>query len=215
MSELLKDSKDSFEVNLFPLKSVVVFPETRLPLNIFEDRYKEMIHDCLDNGRLLAMAPSELLGSNPHLTVGFGEVKMLSRRKDGTMVVVLESQGRARIEKIVQKEPYMKALVTELNRDTDLSAQGNLGLSRIKIFLNSVLERKLSSVDQAFWDDIAEFQDQLSGARLVDVAVEVLSPSVEQKQMILDLGDLEAQVAVLDGLIQGGGPLRGQIPAQS
>ena len=34
---------------LFPL-NLVLFPETNLPLHIFEPRYKEMIQDCLDNG---------------------------------------------------------------------------------------------------------------------------------------------------------------------
>ena len=32
---------------LFPL-NVVMFPNTSIPLQIFEDRYKQMLRDCLD-----------------------------------------------------------------------------------------------------------------------------------------------------------------------
>src|SRR5688500_14979890 len=34
---------------LFPLDELVLLPLTNLPLHIFEERYKEMIDDCLAN----------------------------------------------------------------------------------------------------------------------------------------------------------------------
>ncbi len=41
---------------IFPLPNVVLLPSASLPLFIFEDRYKEMIHDCLDADRYLSVA---------------------------------------------------------------------------------------------------------------------------------------------------------------
>lgn len=209
--------KSSFEVNVFPLKSMVMFPGSNLPLNIFEPRYKAMVKDCLDNNKMLALAPTELLGQPQNLCVGFGELKLLGKRKDGTMIVLLQGRGTARIDQILEKEPYMRAHVTEVNRDTDLSAHGNMGLSRIKIFLNSLIEGQLAHMmDDGFSEDIAEYQDSLSGTKAVDAAIDLLVPSLEQKQMILEMENLEGQVAMLDGLLQAGGiTAQGQLRAQS
>ena len=39
--------KTDFEIPVFPLEGVIVFPGSVLPLNIFEKRYLNMINDCL------------------------------------------------------------------------------------------------------------------------------------------------------------------------
>ena len=39
--------KSDFEIPIFPLEGVIVFPGSLLPLNIFEKRYLNMIDDCL------------------------------------------------------------------------------------------------------------------------------------------------------------------------
>lgn len=40
-------------VPMFPLPDVVFFPKTYLPLHVFEERYREMVQDCLDGpGRI-------------------------------------------------------------------------------------------------------------------------------------------------------------------
>lgn len=216
MTEKVEVPVSQFELNLFPLKSTVMFPESNLPLNIFEDQYKAMVNDCLQNNRLLALAPTEFLGQSQNLTVGFGELKLLGKRKNGTMIVLLQGRGRARIDRILQKEPYIKALVTEIERDTDLSVQGNLGLTRIKFFLNAMLEKKFSNIEGGYLEEIADYQHHLSQSKMVDAAAEFLMPSLEQRQMLLELDDLEGQVAVLDSLLQAGGPsMPGQLVAQS
>ena len=43
-------------VPVFPLPDVVFFPDTTLPLHIFEPRYRRMTEDALRSDRLIAMA---------------------------------------------------------------------------------------------------------------------------------------------------------------
>src|SRR4026208_2278990 len=43
-------------IPIFPLPTVVLFPNVFLPLHIFEPRYRQMIGDALSGGRLLGMA---------------------------------------------------------------------------------------------------------------------------------------------------------------
>ena len=43
------------KIPIFPLNGAILFPDTNLPLNIFEVRYLEMVDFCLSNKRLLGM----------------------------------------------------------------------------------------------------------------------------------------------------------------
>ena len=43
-------------VPLFPLDNVVFFPNTVLPLHIFEERYKQMIEDSTNSNNLICMS---------------------------------------------------------------------------------------------------------------------------------------------------------------
>ena len=42
-------------IAVFPLPNAIFFPNTVLPLNIFEKRYIQLINDCLKNERLFGM----------------------------------------------------------------------------------------------------------------------------------------------------------------
>jgi Uncharacterized protein, similar to the N-terminal domain of Lon protease len=44
---------DKSIIPLFPLSGAIFFPETNLPLNIFEQRYLEMIDKALKSNRLM------------------------------------------------------------------------------------------------------------------------------------------------------------------
>ena len=41
--------------NVFPLNGAILFPGTNLPLNIFEEKYIQMINYSLSNNRLIGM----------------------------------------------------------------------------------------------------------------------------------------------------------------
>ena len=44
------------EVRLFPLSNLVMFPNSLLPLHIFESRYREMLEDAVQDDQLMTMA---------------------------------------------------------------------------------------------------------------------------------------------------------------
>ena len=49
--------KDSLPHNIavFPLSDAIFFPQTILPLNIFEDRYIQLVNDCMKQRRMFGM----------------------------------------------------------------------------------------------------------------------------------------------------------------
>lgn len=91
---------------LFPLK-VVLFPRTEIPLHIFEDRYKEMIHACLreesDFGIVLVL--EEGLASTG-CTASI--VKVLRRFEDGRMDILVRGERRFELTGLDQEKSYLR-----------------------------------------------------------------------------------------------------------
>ena len=42
-------------ISVFPLSNFIIFPNTTVPLNIFEPRYIDMIDDCMKSNKLIGM----------------------------------------------------------------------------------------------------------------------------------------------------------------
>ena len=53
MNNIKKDIPN--EISIFPLANAVFFPNTVLPLNIFEPRYKKMVEDALASNKMIGM----------------------------------------------------------------------------------------------------------------------------------------------------------------
>ena len=91
---------------LFPL-SLVLFPSTNLMLHIFEERYKEMIQDCLQNrwefGILLAYGGSI---KNIGCTASISEV--IHRYSDGRMDILVRGRRRFEISSLNQEKSYLR-----------------------------------------------------------------------------------------------------------
>lgn len=99
-------------IPLFPLE-LVLYPGERMPLHIFEDRYRDMIRDCLDGDRSFGVV---LIQDGRLATVGcIASIQQVARRyDDGRMDILVEGGRRFRIEKVVENRAYPQGGVTGL-----------------------------------------------------------------------------------------------------
>jgi Lon protease-like protein len=104
------------EAPLFPLPSLVLFPDSIVPLRIFEDRYRAMVKDALQGDRLIATAllkpgwETQYAGNPPiHGRVCVGSIVSHETQKDGRYEILLYGLFRAEIRREVQIAPYRKA----------------------------------------------------------------------------------------------------------
>src|ERR1041384_3749142 len=91
---------------LFPLK-VVLFPRTDLPLHIFEERYKEMIGDCLAGGSEFAIVlvlEEGLASTGCTATV----TQVIRKFDDGRMDILVRGGRRFDLVRLDQERSYQR-----------------------------------------------------------------------------------------------------------
>jgi Lon protease-like protein len=103
------------KVPLFPL-DVVLFPGTPLPLHIFEERYKEMIGECLTerSGFGVVRAQQEglaVVGCMARI------VRVLHEYDDGRLDILCEGRDRFEIEMLDNSRDFLQAEVDFFNDD--------------------------------------------------------------------------------------------------
>ncbi|HTP35466.1 MAG TPA: LON peptidase substrate-binding domain-containing protein [Candidatus Acidoferrales bacterium] len=100
---------------LFPLQ-LVVFPRTRLPLHIFEERYKEMVGDAIRDESEFGIVLARKEGIvNAGCTVKVE--KVLEIYPDGRMDIMTRGERRFEIDELNQEKDYLRAEVTFFDDD--------------------------------------------------------------------------------------------------
>ena len=108
---------------LFPLNTVL-FPGASIPLQIFEERYKQMMEHCMDGdkrfGVILIKSGSEVgEPAIPHSTGTVAHIVQVNRADEGRMFIAVTGVQRFQISNITQHRPYMAADVVLLEEDAD------------------------------------------------------------------------------------------------
>src|SRR5687767_13844296 len=100
------------ELPLFPLNTVL-FPAMPLKLHIFEERYKTMINECIDNnspfGVLLIDTGADSGGplAKPHLIGCTAHITRVQRLPFGRMNIMAVGRERFRVNALFQNKPYL------------------------------------------------------------------------------------------------------------
>ena len=203
MPELdLKDvaNLDNFSgiVPLFPLSSVVFFPNTLLPLHIFEPRYKEMVDTALNSEKIIGMA---LLKpgwetdyyKNPEVydVIGMGRIVSSEVFDDGKINIVLYGLKRARIIEVVEDLPYRQARVSIVENE-----QGKNNESfRAKI--EELIYKWNLYLDEKQKSHRINVNTKLPLENLTDALASLIFPNVFDKQRLLEETNVQKRSEII------------------
>ena len=89
-------------IPVFPLSNFIIFPNTTVPLNIFEPRYLDMVNDSMKSNKLIGMIqPKNSKNENgmPELyNVGcLGKITSFRETEDGRFLIELKGKIRFQI----------------------------------------------------------------------------------------------------------------------
>tara|TARA_B100000700_G_C14706583_1_gene697053 strand:+ start:131 stop:769 length:639 start_codon:yes stop_codon:yes gene_type:complete len=190
------------EIAVFPLSNAVFFPNTILPLNIFEDRYIQMINDCMKEKRMFGMIqPKTKEKEVPEVyTVGcLGKIVSFNETADKRFIISLSGIIRFRVKKELDKNKlYRKFNVDYSEFLIDLEKKNNKItndeinelLKKIKIFFKKI--GYPINYDELIKLDL----DQLIST------VSMISPfSVEEKQKIIETVNIEDKIKIISEII--------------
>jgi Lon protease-like protein len=103
------------ELGLFPL-GLVLLPTERLPLHVFEDRYKELIAECLEQGTEFGFVYTDDQGLRDVCTRSrFSDV--VTRFDDGRMNILVEGGERFRLDELTDGRSFATANVSPMDDD--------------------------------------------------------------------------------------------------
>lgn len=109
------------DLPIFPLPNVTFFPQTYLPLHVFEPRYRAMTANCLRGDRLMGVAllkdgwQNDYFGRPPLCkTFGVGRIIDHAHLADGRYDIVLEGIYRARLVQEFPTKPFRTGRVQVL-----------------------------------------------------------------------------------------------------
>jgi Lon protease-like protein len=171
----------SHKIPLFPL-GLVLLPDMPLPLHIFEQRYKQMISDCLAGDRPFGIV---LFDGQSIRSVGCMAriTEVIKRYDDGRLDIMTRGGERFVIQELIEDQAYMEARVFffddgEEEQSHDLKAVVESALTLLK---------EMVDVDISF--DPENFGDRISPQRLsyAIAALEGFSPV--ERQGFLEMTD--------------------------
>jgi Lon protease-like protein len=103
------------EIGLFPL-GIVLLPTEVVPLHIFEERYKELIGECLELEREFGLVYADEDGVRETGTRA-RVAEVLDRFEDGRLNVLVEGGERFRVEHLTRGRSFLTAEVEPLEDD--------------------------------------------------------------------------------------------------
>ena len=186
-------------IAVFPLAGALLLPGGRMPLNIFEPRYLEMVDYAIAHGRLIAMIQPRLDGAlradgEPELCeVGcIGRLTSFAETGDGRYLVSLQGVCRFRVAaELSVRTPFRQCRITSFIGDLDSEA-GAAEVDRpalLKTFRAYLQANELA----ADWDSVSRAEN----ATLVN-ALSMMAPyGPAEKQALLEAPDLRARAETL------------------
>ena len=105
------------ELGLFPLQ-LVLLPTERVPLHIFEDRYKELIAECLEGDEEFGLVYADEDGIR-EIGTRAAVVEVLAEFDDGRMNIVVEGRDRFRLLELTSGRSFNTGSVAAVDDGDD------------------------------------------------------------------------------------------------
>ena len=122
---MIKKFPDSIPV--FPLSGVIYFPKTNLPLNIFEQRYLNLVNDAYSKDKLMGMVQSKKESESVYQIGCLGKISDYQKSNDGRILINLTGISRFKIvEEISNNKLYREFKVDYKDFNEDINESSNL-----------------------------------------------------------------------------------------
>ena len=190
---------------LLPLRDVVVFPHMVIPLFVGRPKSIKALDVAMDAGKhILLVAQKQAAKDDPGADdlydIGsIATVLQMLKLPDGTVKVLVEGTQRARIESVDDKGDYLVARALALTPDAG-SANEVEAMRRALLAQFDQYVKLNKKIPPEILTSMSGIDD---GGRLADAIAAHLPLKLEQKQQILEMGEVGKRLEHLLGVLEG------------
>tara|TARA_B100000780_G_scaffold141992_1_gene99354 strand:- start:127 stop:768 length:642 start_codon:yes stop_codon:yes gene_type:complete len=180
-------------IPIFPLSNFIIFPDTTVPLNIFEPRYVDMINDSMKTNKFIGLIQPKKSNENSiqdlHITGCLGKITNFKNTSDGRYLIDLNGLARFKITKeLNNNKSYRECEISFEDYQNDLDLQKeDLKFSDLELIfkdLKSLFEKKGYLIN---WKSL----EKQNLSETIN-ALAMASPfSPEEKQILLESPNLK------------------------
>ena len=183
-------------IPVFPLSGVIYFPKTNLPLNIFEQRYLDLVNDAFNKDKLMGMVQSKKENDAVYDVGCLGKISDYQKSKDGRVLINLTGISRFKI----LKEVSSKKLYREFEVDYQNFGEDTEN-SKDDIDTNNLMEKaKTFFKRNGLLLNWKEFE-KLDQAQRINTLAMIAPVSNEEKQKLLEAISIQNKVKTLESII--------------
>ncbi|MEN6445640.1 MAG: endopeptidase La, partial [Candidatus Cloacimonas sp.] len=183
------------------ISNVVMFPYLLMPLVVSDEESKLVIDYALANDKLMAFfldvekddsEQTELAHIGTAVTI----LRML-RNQDGSISMLLQGSSRIKLQKIVQKNPFImvdiEAIAEEMDEDPEVQAYRTVALELLEKIAqeSNVLNREM----------IAGLNNIKQAGRVADIIAGNIDLPISDRQLILETIDLKQRFHILNNCL--------------
>ena len=184
------------QIPIFPLSGVIYFPKTNLPLNIFEQRYLDLVNDSIRKDKLLGMIQSKRKDEEVYKVGCLGTISDFQKSKDGRILInltgitrfeILEEQENSKLYREFKVD--YKKFNLDLNPALEEINTGSL-MKKIKIFFkkNGLLLN---------WKEF----EKLDNTQKINTLAMIAPVTNEEKQKLLESLSLKEKAKTLEDIV--------------
>lgn len=162
------------EIGLFPLE-LVLLPTERVPLHIFEDRYKELIGECLEGEGEFGLVLADERGLR-EIGTRAAVADVIDRFTDGRLNILVEGRERFRLVELTRGRSFHTAEVEPVQDEEELPDEADVD----RALEQFAALRELASSEAEDPDPAAGLLSFQLAAR-VDFGAEVKQQLLEQR----------------------------------
>lgn len=183
-------------IPIFPLSGVIYFPKTNLPLNIFEQRYLDLVNDAYNNKKYMGMIQAKKNINDVYNVGCLGKISDYQKSKDGRILINLTGISRFKIsEEIKNDKLYREFMVDYSNFSVDIDN------SQYKVDTKNLMEKAKTFFKKngllLNWNEF----EKLDLVQKINTLAMIAPITNEEKQKLLEAVTLNNRVEALESII--------------
>ena len=183
-------------IPVFPLSGVIYFPKTNLPLNIFEQRYLNLVNDAYNKDKLMGMVQSKKETETVYQIGCLGKISDYQKSKDGRILINLTGISRFKIVKEISNNKLYREFEVDYKDFTE-----DINESNTLIDTRSLMESAKSFFKRnGLLLNWKEFE-KLDQPQKINTLAMIAPITNEEKQKLLESVSTKNKVKTLESII--------------